>query len=111
MLRVSGLPLVCRRSYGLWGFIYPRESPAVRLFYKTLSLLGIPVGILTVYIALKNEHHHEEEMKKKETFIRVFPREIRKLHWGDGKTYFTDHISKLINYTPRATSTFPKPAD
>lgn len=60
---------------------YFNVAEAVRLFYKTLSLLGIPVGILTVYIALKNEHHHEEEMKEKETFIRVFPREIRVVHF------------------------------
>ncbi|CAH8557787.1 unnamed protein product [Schistosoma rodhaini] len=111
MLKVSGLSVVSRRSYGLWGFTHPREGPGVRLFHKTLLILGAPVGILAVHFAFKNEHHHEEEMKENKPFISVYPREIRKLHWGDGKTYFTDHFSKTINYTPRATSPIPKSAD
>ncbi|CAH8501189.1 unnamed protein product [Schistosoma turkestanicum] len=100
-----------RRGYALWAFTFAGHSRTPRLVYKTLSLLGLPIGILTTYFAFQNEHRHEEEMKGKEPFVRIYPREIKKLHWGDGQTAFTDCMSEKFNYTQHHKVKFPTPAD
>ncbi|CAH8850132.1 unnamed protein product [Trichobilharzia szidati] len=102
---------ISRRCSSLWRFRYAGHSKSTQIATQALSIVTVPVGILITYIAFQNEHRHEKEMEGKEEFIVVYPREIIKLPWGDGKTALTDTISKSLGLHIEHEIKLPKPAE
>ncbi|KAH8877891.1 hypothetical protein EWB00_010420 [Schistosoma japonicum] len=111
MLSVSNPLVLARRNYGLLAFRFADHSKASIVYSTMLSLLSAPAGLIVIYYAYKNEKHHREKMKGKVEFIPTYPREIRKLPWGNGKTGFTDNILKSLSVKPPHEIAVPRLAD
>ncbi|KAH8877895.1 hypothetical protein EWB00_010420 [Schistosoma japonicum] len=90
---------------------YSTVNLASIVYSTMLSLLSAPAGLIVIYYAYKNEKHHREKMKGKVEFIPTYPREIRKLPWGNGKTGFTDNILKSLSVKPPHEIAVPRLAE
>ncbi|CAH8520283.1 unnamed protein product [Heterobilharzia americana] len=97
MLRHIHCVQAARRQYGLWQFRYAGHSTADKINVQVMTLVTLPIGAFLTYTAICNEHKHEEEVKEKEQFTVIYPREIKKLPWGDGATSLTDTISNRLD--------------